>query len=499
MVDRVSMVNVWRAWLSERTLDDHAALSAILLVIVILCGAVSAVLALTAGFNSDDFIQLVDLQKPFGACLKEYVTSPDKYAGNFFRPGTRVLLRLLAEVFGAHALPFHAISLVLHGLVCFLLYRLLLKVSVSKSIAFWCAVIFAIHPIHAEPVVAISSMGGLACTACYLGALLAYVGFLTNSRLRLGMLTVGLFTLALVFKEEAVSLPLAAALYWWFRTPRRKRDLQPIAAVLIVLTGYMWWRSAAGGAIDPASAGFSLDPLTVARNALFYLVQYPFPVRTVFRVIGYEHYGQLRELLPPVPHATLYIAGIVVGAAAVVVYLWRRWRVWPDTVRLGLVLTLVVIALYLPYPQSGNRFLYLPSVGLSLAVAAWVIGARARRWKTAIFAVWLIVMSGAAVEQVSTWHEAGQLAERVLAAAERVRIRIPPEKSTVFYDLPVRYYGAYSLSSGFREGLTLRTGGRYKGIYESYRRFFDTRPIPQDALWFRWNGEKFVPGTPQEQ
>jgi hypothetical protein len=164
---------------------------------------------------------------------------------------------------------------------------------------------------------------------------------------------------------------------------------------------------------------------------------------------------------------------------------------------MGVIFSLIAIALYLPYPQSGNRFLYLPSAGLSLVVAAWMAEHRPKRWRTMLFAAWLTVMSAAAVEQTSTWHQAGRIAERVIAAAERVRVRIPPGHSTVFYDLPVRYYGAYSLSSGFREGLTLRTGGRYTEIYESDRPFRDTRTIPSDALWFRWNGEEFVPGIPQ--
>ncbi len=111
-------------------------------------------------------------------------------------------------------------------------------------------------------------------------------------------------------------------------------------------------------------------------------------------------------------------------------------------------------------------------------------------------------MAIAMVEQASTWKTAGQIADTVLTDATRIRRSVPAEQATVFRDVPARCFGAYVLTSGFREGVMIRTDDQYDEIYNFDRPGLDTRPIPPGARWFRWVESRFVEidtPSPQEE
>ena len=100
-------------------------------------------------------------------------------------------------------------------------------------------------------------------------------------------------------------------------------------------------------------------------------------------------------------------------------------------------------------------------------------------------------MAVSLTERASAWYEAGRLSARVLAAAVDARQHVPEERAVVFDKLPMRYYGAYVFSSGLPEAVTLRTGLGSGRVIEAWRSLGESTPIPENAVWFDWDGQDF--------
>ncbi|MHC4599036.1 MAG: tetratricopeptide repeat protein [Planctomycetota bacterium] len=122
-------------------------------------------------------------------------------------------------LFGLQPAGHHATNLVLHTLVCLLLFLLLLRLFDSAPLAFGASLLFAVHPLHVESVAWLSSRKDLLAGVFYLLALLAW-----NAHRRRGGLWRGVpfytcaflcYVLACTSKYMAVTLPAALLLHDW--------------------------------------------------------------------------------------------------------------------------------------------------------------------------------------------------------------------------------------------------------------------------------------------
>ena len=95
-----------------------------------------------------------------------------------------------------------------------------------KDLAFWAALVFALHPVHTESVAWIAAITDVEMALFYLLAFYLFVRLSEvdprkMSRYRLGMVVS--FVLALFSKEPALTLPLLATVYeHWFRPDRER-------------------------------------------------------------------------------------------------------------------------------------------------------------------------------------------------------------------------------------------------------------------------------------
>ncbi|MBV9609067.1 MAG: hypothetical protein JO187_05875, partial [Acidobacteria bacterium] len=359
-----------------------------------------------------------------------WANAANQQASNYYRPLFLVWLRLNYLAFGTNPAAWHLTSLLLHLLATFLVFvaaRSVLKMAGAEApdkVAAIAALIFGLHPVHAEPVAWISSSSELMVTCFLLGALACYARARVQARGTTWMVAaVALFCLALLTKETAVAfvfVVLACELLLRTGQPRT-------AAVKHVALAMVPW-------MVPAAAY-----VLVRRIALGELAhpQNTYPATTVIaslpRLLGFY----TRHLVWPHPLAILYdfkpatsagtaqvllalvFLAALAGCAAVIA---RRNRVAGVALCWLAVMLVPVLNVRLLRFDAWvqDRYLYLPSFGFALLVAmllARFTADAARTWKAAVVALIALAMGGVTAQETAPWENDLLLFQNAYAVA----------------------------------------------------------------------------------
>ena len=255
----------------------------------------------------------------------------------------------------------HMQSLAWHLAAVLALFLLLVQL-VPTAPALVGVALFAFHPAQSEAVAWISARNDLMVAALGLGAVAA----LMPQRLSVGRVALGTVLMlgALLSKESAVAIPVLLVGIGWVRG-RHSLARGRLTAIAVALCGYVALRASAG---FPLPETILPDLGEATRVAVHYLALLGFP-----RPLSVGR--TLPELV--VPLQSILFAGVVCGGA-----LWavrRGGRLAAVALGFGALAFVPVLGSIGVYGQLGDRFLYLPLAGISLAVAAGlprVIGAR---------------------------------------------------------------------------------------------------------------------------
>jgi len=112
---------------------------------------------------------------------------------------------------------FHFINVLLHSLNAVLVFIVTKKLFLNKNAALFCALIFAVHPVHTEAVAWSSALKDILYSLSYFLCIIVYVSLLEkNSRWKV-LLTVFFFLLATSSKVQALTLPFILLFIEWFK------------------------------------------------------------------------------------------------------------------------------------------------------------------------------------------------------------------------------------------------------------------------------------------
>ena len=445
--------------------------------------------ALGAGFVGDDFMIVYRLRPVagFGDAFRFF-------RGEFFdyyRPLAFISHSVDWLIAGTDARQFHLSNLVLHlanTTLVLLIARSLLSGIPAAAVA---ALLFALHASNHEAVVWISARFDLLATFFSLSAVLCLVrGHNIGGAM--------LFFPALLSKESAVALPVAAAAWWVFR--ERVSTIGAIARTmpwLASLAAYAILRSVAGG-VSPSGGrlpklvvfGAALTIVLVLGDSRWLRLRDGLRDRrrlaaaalgvAVLAVAGLAAWGTpslgalAREKLAVAGFAVLYLLSPVVDVALTPHFLDPSTRVyWIGGVAALLLAIAVAIALW-PYlldgdvlfvlalfaatllPISalteGKRYLYLPSAAFSLLTAVLierlVATASATLKRRAAYVIVVIVaytaISGWQIHRkTGDWLWAGRMTAE---GARLVDSRLAPQCGghVVFLTSPVAIRGVYT-------------------------------------------------------
>jgi len=347
-------------------------------------------------FVVDDLRQIVAnplIQQPgrLGEALVSDVWSfrrtGEEAASNYWRPAFVLWLGVQVRLFGLDStLGWHLALAALHGLVGFLVYRLGGRLGLSPLASALLAAAFVLHPVHVESVAWISGAPDPLMSLGLLGSLLALLAW--RERGGAGRLAAagGWYALALASKEAAVPLSALVPLLW-AASPRpanpaaAARTWRLPAGVFVALAlAYLGARHVVLGRFQietPTSLPAAELAASAPRVLLFYLRHALWP-----EPLGF-HYPLRPALLSGASPARIALEWAALGALLLAGAAWAR-RDRRAAFALAVFLVPLVPALnlnaFLPEQIVHSRYLYLPVLGVLLAVglAVEALLARAR-------------------------------------------------------------------------------------------------------------------------
>jgi hypothetical protein len=427
--------------------------AAFLIAFAVALGA--SVPALRGSFLADDlgYIQLFHA-KPLSSFLRLGDVSEGIWGFPLdeMRPLFALTYKLDYMLYGPSEAGYHLTNLLIHAVCAGLVVSIAAAAGAGGWTAALAGALFALLPVHAEPVSWITGKVDSLPTAFYLAAFYFFLRFRRGaSRAAYGLsllaMAVGLFckeillTLpAVLVGYDAVAGSLALS---WPRSPRAwARPLAVYVPFGLVAFGYAVLRRLAVGSFGRESAlgwgavvRFTLEQDFRLRHLLV-----PFP-----RLLGDG---------PPPDAATAVLAGIVLGgviAGAGLLYAARRRfaRAIALVVFFGPVwYGLTVLPLLVTYRAA--RHLYLPSAGIAVALALLILPTcdegRPRRsvLRLALAALLAMVYATLLVGQNGRWLAAAALARQSRADLAAIASGLPAGSTVVIDNL-----------EGFRPGGTV--------------------------------------------
>ena len=358
---------------------------------------------------------------------------------------------------------FHLTNLIIHILNSFFIFLIFFIILKERYISMLSAFLFSLYPIHLESVAWISGRFDILCAFFFLLAILFFlISHRNNSRFSFYyVLSLVSFIFALFSKEMAIVLPLVLILFDLFFSGKTellnvKNKLKIHFPYWLILFGYVIMRiiylGNLGGYSYPEGKSF------LFHGNLYYnlknLVLRPFgPLFVPLNQSLFSNYIFIKNCI-------LFILAVMIFASPF------RKKLNFKLLLFGLLFILLTVIpvfkiLYVSETLEGARFLYLPSLGACLIIAALLkisffkkefVG---KTVNLVIPLVVLILFMSAALRNGSSWIKAAEISEKIsYQTVDRIQnVKFP--KVIYALNLPDNYKGAYIFRNGFSASLYL--------------------------------------------
>jgi len=465
-----------RALLPQRPRNDARELAwppALVWGAIVLAAVLPHLHSLTIGFVSDDY-GLAWIARDAGSAAE---AMRSRGLISFLRPLVMLGWWVADRVWGGAPVGHHIAAILVHTANSLLVYAIGRKLIGSSYGALLGALLFAVHPLHVEPVCWPAAGADVLCTGFSLLSLLAVHTYWTaapgGARPVLLGGALAAFLLALLSKEAALALPgvivLVVVLGGDSESRQECRSYGPascghvqrklgdvaliVGAYVIVLAAYLGWRMQALGGLGGYTLPRTFWNTIFPSNPLLLVGDFLFPVHTTL----FAGMGSVASWLV----VTAMAAGVLWWLAGMDRVPGRRLWLW-----VGSVFLLAIPSWTFRWQPSASlewtRFGYLPTIGL-----AWLFGdlcaGRGLGWKRSGAVATCIVAASAALTiwYVMPWREAGHLARQALAAGVKtIEEHTTPQGPPTLYvrGLPEAYRGAPVLANCYPQAINLALG-----------------------------------------
>jgi tetratricopeptide (TPR) repeat protein len=309
-----------------------------------------------------------------------------KVIGRYYRPVVSATYAIDYSLWKFEPFGFHLTNVLIHIINVLLLFKLLtLMFEQSKSkfrdyAIMAGALVFALHPIHTEAVAWVSGRtDSLSCTFFFAAFIYYFKYTKLQSNRNLGLLLL-YYLLALLSKEMAITLPVVIILYDIIVNRmnlsadlRQKTKVYVSLAVVSVLYLLLRWYvlkdvPERGSYFYFYGKEYGTVFYTMLQTLPYYFKLAVFPIGMVYHYSGFLPFLS-SPLEPGVIFAILFMAAIGVCSW----YLYKRMPVVSYALLFFFITLSPVLNIIPTMNFMGDRFLYIPSVFLSLIVIAVLI------------------------------------------------------------------------------------------------------------------------------
>lgn len=342
-------------------------------------------------------------------------------------------------LYGFNAGGHHTTNILLHLCNVLMLYALLFRTTGAAGKSAIVAALFALHPMHVEPVVWISGRKDVVSMFFMLATFHAYVSYTKNGGRGMYALHIALYVLALMSKAIVVTMPalLFALDVWplarvssWREAFKRALEKWPHAVLAVARAGVTVFVVDAGGSLR------SLDQLSLAERLMNIPYVYAMYIVKTFHAVDLTIIYERDTLAMPLWQT------ILAGAAMTVltVVLLRYWKTAPYGIA-GWIWFLASL-----FPVSGivsygdhffaDRYTYLAHIGLFI-IFVWQIDrwlrplSIARPLAMGVSAAVVVLCAVLSWNQVSHWRNSITLFEHA--------VRVNPSGSLSHLNLGYSY------------------------------------------------------------
>lgn len=377
--------------------------------------------------------------------------------------------------FPVNTWTFHVTNIALHTLNSAMAFLIVLRLARCRRTALLAGLLFACHPFAMEPVAWITGRMVLLTATFSLALVLVCLYRRPGHEGRWAILAIATW-LGSVLSKMLPSVPLAAAWCDYQFRGRLSRRAGLVYAILLAIgaagtTLALLATHEMGFFEDTQAEATTSIPVRILIASRYYFENYLWPTR-------------LSAWAPP-PHSVPFLSipvaiALAEWAALFALLLWARRRC--GVAYVGLVLFLLLIAPFLGAVAArtfltADRYMYLPMLGLHLAIAAAFIrafDALRRKWSlipaTALLGTATLAL--VAVYLQIGWRQAGYWKNMVTQAHRTLEVF--PDSVDVYYEVARSYTHAGDLDEALRiveegrrrwpddPGLALRAGEVYR-------------------------------------
>ncbi len=308
-----------------------------------------------------------------------------------YRPLTMTIFAIEVGFFGVKPFMFHLIHILLYGLSCIILFRVLERLLKDYNMMLPAAatLLFAAHPLHTEVAASIKSLDEILSLILGFSALYYMLGFIDTKKTNDLYLSCLYFAGALFSKESAVTfILLVPVAIFLFRKISIKDTLKTCLPLLIPIILYFLARAAVLSPPQPAYMPIlnntltATDSFSIRLASIFFILFYYFRLLVFPTPLTWDYcYNQVPLTSFSNP---LVIVSVVITLALIVFVILqlRKNPIISFSILQFFISLSVTLNIFMLFTTSGSkgffasatpaamaeRYLFVPSIGFCLAV-----------------------------------------------------------------------------------------------------------------------------------
>lgn len=406
------------------------------------------------GFVWDDIRQIVFNDRLISQIVDlSFLFSPVGENVSYYRPIFFLSLAIEAFLFKGQAFGFHLGNIILQILVVIFIFKLLRAMNIDSSLSLLTAFIFSIHPSHSEPVSWISARNEILYS---LFGLISFYLYIRGS-----YLSFLFFVLSLLSKETAIILPVLIFLYEIiFNGKLEKKRIFFIISFFLLSFCYLVFRKFLLPEPFGDEVHVNVRVFTTINNLAFYLKKmfFPFDLKVFYSGLIKNSFD--REVAFSLITLILFsiFSFLVVRRDKRVLFfiLWFILLILPVS---GVVVTSTIT-------YGSDRYLYLPSLGLSFLFALFLSKLSPKKLLI-VLCFLLFVLGGYSVKRNFSYKDQPTFINEALKDA--------PSDPLVLNEIGVYYYfiGRLDLAEEVFKKVIALSPKSYGGYYDLARVQYD--------------------------